>query len=483
MASEARRVLVVALCREEGELARLALGAARPAAEAVVASNGGELVAALAGARFAGVVVDAGAAWAGGLAALEAVRAHCPGVPAVVLGARPDACLPERAVALPKAPASFLALAGALDRAAATGSGATGESLARLLGATGMAWFEMNSDGRVLRANAAFGRLVGACERAAGGNLYEWCAEAGVLGALVRRALESSGGAMAPAFEIRSFDGTTHCVLLRLVRDESSGTLHGFAEEVGAREGELVSQRRRAEQSDHDRGELERFVHDVAHELQEPLRTVERYTRLLVERAGEALNGSSRQHADFIVQGTDRMQHLVGDLLRYSRATAADLHIEAVDLNVALARALGDLQAAIESSGAEVRRGDLPTVQGDARQLTTLFGNLVSNAIKYRGTDAPRIDISASHAGDVWTIAVQDNGIGIAAQDQERVFRPFERPGAPATVPGTGLGLALCRRIARRHGGDLWVESRPGKGSTFAFSVPSMERHHVRLHA
>jgi light-regulated signal transduction histidine kinase (bacteriophytochrome) len=163
---------------------------------------------------------------------------------------------------------------------------------------------------------------------------------------------------------------------------------------------------------------------------------------------------------------------LIEDLLAYSRVGAGGREMQSTDCGAALQRALLNLRAAIEASGATITHGPLPTVTGDGAQLAQLFQNLVGNAIKFRSTDAPCIDVRAHEQDDAWVVSVKDNGIGIDPQYFERIFIMFQRLHAKAEYSGTGIGLAICKKIIERHGGRIWAESLPGQGCTFCFTLP-----------
>ncbi len=230
--------------------------------------------------------------------------------------------------------------------------------------------------------------------------------------------------------------------------------------------------------------ELERFAYVASHDLQEPLRTVASYLQLIARRYQDKLDADGREFIGFAVDGATRMQGMIRDLLDYSRVQTQGQPFAPVDLNGVLADVLGDLRLAIEENAATVTHDSLPVVTGDASQLHRLLQNLVGNAIKYRGEAPPRIHVAASRLEDGgvrmpdgapakgWLISVRDNGIGIEAEFFDKVFHLFQRLHGREQYSGTGLGLALCKRIVERHGGAIWVESTPGEGSTFYVALP-----------
>jgi PAS domain S-box-containing protein len=212
---------------------------------------------------------------------------------------------------------------------------------------------------------------------------------------------------------------------------------------------------------------LEEFAYTAAHDLREPLRAISAYTELLIEEI--KMDANAAQMAKFIVAGTARMSTLIDDLLSFA-ATGMQAPPRRVDLGNVVIQALQDLDLDVKTSGAQVTVDRLPLVCSNEIQLVRLFQNLMGNAVKYRGPGAPEIHIAAQREGQKWIIRVEDNGLGIPLQDQARVFMPFVRL-ANREIPGTGLGLAVCKKIVEGMGGEIWVESQPGAGSTFFFTI------------
>ncbi len=219
--------------------------------------------------------------------------------------------------------------------------------------------------------------------------------------------------------------------------------------------------------------ELQQFAHVVSHDLQEPLRMVTSYGRLLERRFRDRLDGDAREFLDFMVDGATRMRDLLDDLLEYARVGTHGKPLRPVDCSALLDRALANLTVALDESGAAVTREPLPTVLGDEPQLVQLFQNLVANAVKFRGPEPPRVHVSARRDGSAWVIAVRDNGIGLDVREAGRIFVLFQRLHTREEYAGTGLGLAICKKIVERHQGRIWVESEPGRGSTFFFTLPA----------
>jgi light-regulated signal transduction histidine kinase (bacteriophytochrome) len=218
--------------------------------------------------------------------------------------------------------------------------------------------------------------------------------------------------------------------------------------------------------------ELQQFAYVVAHDLQEPLRMVATYVQLLAKRSQGRLDAETQEFMSYAVDGAERMQALIQDLLAYTRVDGAAPQWTPVDSEALLGRTLGNLHFALEDMRAEVTHDPLPTVQGDAKQLGLVLQNLVGNALKFHGEAPPRIHIAARRDGQHWVFAVRDNGIGIDPKHTERIFGVFQRLHTRREYPGTGIGLAICKKIIERHGGRIWVESEPGRGATFFFTLP-----------
>ncbi|MEO8029782.1 MAG: ATP-binding protein [Gemmatimonadota bacterium] len=220
--------------------------------------------------------------------------------------------------------------------------------------------------------------------------------------------------------------------------------------------------------------ELERFAYVASHDLQEPLRTVGNYVDLLAKRYRGKLDEDGDEFIGFAHDGALRMQQLIKDLLAVSRIGGQDVPLVPTDTDAVLVKALGHLTLAIEESGGVVSHGALPTLPGDPSQLEHLFLNLVTNALKFRRTGTPEVGISAERRGAEWLFRVTDNGIGISPENFDRIFVIFQRLHSREQYAGTGIGLAVARKIVERHGGRIWVESELGVGTTFLFTLPAL---------
>ena len=233
---------------------------------------------------------------------------------------------------------------------------------------------------------------------------------------------------------------------------------------------------RRAQDLARSNAELQQFAYVASHDLQEPLRMVSSYTQLLVRRYGGMFDADAKEFMDFIVDGATRMKQLIEDLLAYSRVGTRGHEFQPTDSGAMLEQALANLRASIESSGTQVTHDVLPTVIADDGQLVQLFQNLIGNAIKFKSDQPPRIHVGVKETKGEWIFSIRDNGIGIDPQYFERIFVLFQRLHSKAEYPGTGIGLAICKKIMDRHGGRIWVESRLGQGSIFYCTLPKQQK-------
>ncbi|HYS77572.1 MAG TPA: MASE1 domain-containing protein [Candidatus Dormibacteraeota bacterium] len=222
--------------------------------------------------------------------------------------------------------------------------------------------------------------------------------------------------------------------------------------------------------------DLEQFAYAASHDLKEPLRAVTSFVQLLARRYRGRLDNDADEFIQYAVEGTSRMATMVDDLLEYSRAGRHGEPFQPTECDEALTRALANLGLVIKESGAVVTSDGLPRVTGDPLQLALVFQNLIGNAIKFRGEAPPRVHVSALRERRRWQLAVRDNGIGLDPAHRERIFALFQRLHGRDRYPGSGIGLTICKKIVERHGGSIWVQSSPGMGSTFYFTLPLAER-------
>ena len=235
----------------------------------------------------------------------------------------------------------------------------------------------------------------------------------------------------------------------------------------------------RAEELARSNAELERFAYVASHDLQEPLRMVSSYTQLLEQRYKGKLSPEADKFISYASEGAKRMQQLIKDLLVYARVGKTKEALQPVECSNVLAGALGNLHLRIVETDAQITVEELPRVVADQARLTQLFQNLIENAIKFRGVASPKIHIGAARSGDEWVISVCDNGIGIEPRHAQRIFEVFQRLHDRAKYPGTGIGLAIAKKIVEQHGGRIWVESKQGSGATFRFTMPLLHGYEV----
>jgi len=219
--------------------------------------------------------------------------------------------------------------------------------------------------------------------------------------------------------------------------------------------------------------ELEQFAYVASHDLREPLRVVTSYVELLASRYRGRLDPDADDFIQFAVQGTSRMRDLIDGVLAFSRAGRKEPAAVSTDCGRAVDEAIANLRLAVEESRAVITRDEMPRVTVDPMQLTQVFQNLIDNAIKFRGSERPEVRIGARRDGGAWIFSVRDNGIGIKAEFTGQLFGMFRRLHSREEYPGVGVGLAICKNIVERHGGRIWLESEPGKGSTFSFTLPA----------
>jgi len=244
-----------------------------------------------------------------------------------------------------------------------------------------------------------------------------------------------------------------------------------------------VTEQRRAEaelkrtvaELERSNADLERFAYVVSHDLKQPLVTIAGFANLLQRRYAGELHADASDFVGHIVDSVAHMNTMINDVLAYARVSTADDSPARVACSDIADQASASLQATIRDAAATVTRDALPTVRGNTSQLAQLFQNLVANAIKFRGDEPPAVHIAAAREGEAWHLTVRDNGIGIPADARERIFVMFQRLHGAGKYPGTGVGLAICKRIVENHGGRIWVESEPGHGSTFHFTLPAAE--------
>ncbi len=262
-------------------------------------------------------------------------------------------------------------------------------------------------------------------------------------------------------------------VTLTAIRD-ADGKLRGFAKVTrDMTERRLAEQRiqHAMEELARSNAELQQFAYVASHDLQEPLRAIAGCVQLLQQRFGGKLDGRADEYIGHAVEGASRMKALINDLLEYSRVGTRVNALRPADCNEVLKAAVRNLQPAVDEKKAIITNDPLPTIMADDGRLVQLLQNLIGNALKFTAERTPAVHVSAAQVDGAWQFSVRDNGIGIEPQYRERIFGVFQRLHTRREYPGTGIGLAICKRIVERHGGRIWVESEPGKGTTFLFTI------------
>jgi PAS domain S-box-containing protein len=340
--------------------------------------------------------------------------------------------------------------------------------------------------GRFLRANRALCEILGYAESELIGRTVKSISHPADRDITdEQRARIVSGDIESARWEKRYLrkDGSTVWVdlAIALVRDAHGVPTHEIAifDDITERKDAEAALHAAHQELQRSNAELEQFAYVASHDLQEPLRMVSSYTQLVQRRYEAKLDKDAHEFMNYVVDGAARMKQLIEDLLAYSRVGTRGKEFRLVEVEAPLRKAVSNLKSAMEEASAAVTWDPLPAVEADDSQLAQLFQNLIGNALKFRSASVPRIHVSAKEAQDEWAFAVADNGIGIEPQYYERIFMVFQRLHNKAEYPGTGIGLAICKKVVERHGGRIWVDSKPGEGSTFRFTLPKdRERTH-----
>lgn len=466
------RVLIVDDNPADGRLARLVLTAELPGIAVDEAATAAAFAERLVEGRFDVAVVERELTWSEGADVVRAIRRTRPNCPVILFASdyRPldwsSGGELKPAEYLVKEGAGYLQLAVAVRRQL-EGLGASGEDsfVTRLpLGA-----FSLSADGRITAANEAMVRLIGASvESLVGRPLVELLADGSARSALAA-ALAAGTAVDGLCGPPAGGEGRRWLRLwLWPVVGRPGAPFEGIMDDVSEFQARVDQHHREAEVLRRRNAELERFTSTVSHELQSPLGRISRYTQLLIDRQGTAVWRDLHR----ILEDSRKAQATIQDLLDYVRSHTNGAPMDLVDFGAAADAAAANLEDALNESNATLTRGPLPALPAHRSRVVRLFENLIGNALKYHGPRLPRIQISAEETGGVWTFSVEDNGVGIAAEDRERIFELFQRAERTSELPGTGVGLAICRDIVAAWGGRIWVEPAPGEGSVFRFTVP-----------
>lgn len=427
---------------------------------------------------FSLVILERELRWADGLAVLSLLKEDWPEVPVILFTAYGNEEVTLRAIRLGasdylvKKPANYLrlplAVRSALDRdrsrpVSAGVAGAGTAPLESLLDRAQVAVFSATPEGRLLDASPGFLLILG----------VESLEDAARLD--LRPLLSAAAGQEEGAREVRlrRADGRTIWVEVigTAIRDAEGPRIAGLVEDVTARKQTAEEMAARSAQLRRSNEELAQFASMASHELQAPVRMMERYTRLLQEEHGGQLGADGDEMIGIIASSARRLSSLIEDLLALSRVESRERRLETVSAERLLERTLADLQETIQESGAAVTHSPLPVIEADPPLIVQLLQNLIGNAIKFRGVEAPKVHVAARRGPREWIFSVRDNGRGIDPGEAESIFTIFKR--LHPEIPGSGIGLAICRKIVERHGGRIWVESEPGRGSSFLFTLPA----------
>jgi PAS domain S-box-containing protein len=478
------RILLLDDNADDRELASLVLRGAFGEVAIEEVPGAAELARAVSSGRFGAVLTEHELPWISARDVLRLIRDLRPDCPVLVVTSRPiedvatelvhlapDGLIPKTAtgwVGLPRA----LRTALFLSRRRAERDG--GEAPARrLLDALPAGVFVATTEGTVLDANPALATMLGfaAPQDCVRRPLSELLASHADLATLLAR-LATSEGTVTLEVALRRADGRTVAAQLRAWRtpaDAGDGSrIQGMLEERTASGGGEAAQRRAPPRS---RAELEEMAYAVSHDLRQPLHQVIRLLELLEQEAGQRMGDDAEALLDQARESAQRLEGMVEAMLRCARIESSNDAFGPVDLEAVLRRVLERLEPERDASGAEITHGPMPTVEGDEAQLEQLLQNLLDNALKYRGRAPALVHVDAEEEADSWHLRVRDNGIGVAPKDAERIFQLFQRLHTAAEIPGSGIGLAVCRRVVARHDGRIWVESKSGKGSTFHFTL------------
>ena len=468
---------------DDRELVSLVLAGAFGEVQIEAAADAAALARAVSAGRFGAVLTEHELAWIRSGDVLRLIRDLRPDCPVIVVTGRPlervaaeilhlapDGLIPKTASGLVGLPRVLrAALVGARRRALAE----AGEAPARrLLDALPAGVLVASEEGTLLDANPALAALLGYADAADCTHrpLAELFVATGDFEAL-RASLVPGAPAVAVETRLRRADGGTLRARVTAWRAVDDGLIQATVEDRSAAlDAELALERRGAELA-RSNAELEEMAYVVSHDLNQPLGQIVRYLDLLGEEAGGRLGGEGKGLLEQARQSAARLETMVDGVLSWARIESRGRSFAPVDLAALAARVVERLRAESAAADAEISVGALPTLPGDEAQLEQLLYNLLDNALKFRGAEPPRVEIDALDAGDAWQLRVRDNGIGLDPKNGERIFAMFQRLHTAGERPGTGIGLAVCRRVVARHGGRIWVESRPGAGATFHFTL------------
>jgi PAS domain S-box-containing protein len=481
-------VLLVDDNPDDRDLAQLVLAGAFGEVTLEPVTDAGVLTRALTSRRFGIVITEFELEWIDGSEVVRLVREVRPDCAVVLFTAAPSDSVVEQAIRLgvdafvPKSSAGFsqlpFAVRSALYRARRRALGSAKDApYRRIFEELSSGAFVAASSGEILEANPAMAEILGYdtpedVTRRSIDQLFvnreaadRW-----------RAGLESRETLNHIDTELVRSDGNPVRVRInaRWVEGELPGTrqLLGTAYVIEAEPAADVKKEWRSEELARSNEELEQMVYVVSHDLQQPLNVVSRFLDLISERDGDRLSESGRDYLEHTINAAANLQRMVDAVLRYSRIDTKEQQFQAVDLNRVRDKVLRMLGDEIQEIEAKITSDELPAVMADETQMEQLFQNLLGNALKFHSDRPPVIHIESDGQREEWVLAFGDNGIGIDPKSSDRIFLMFQRLHTQEEYPGTGIGLAVCKRIVTRHGGRIWVESQPGVGSTFFVALP-----------
>jgi PAS domain S-box-containing protein len=482
------RILLVDDHESDRELAAVVLAGEFNRIDIEQVGSATEFSAALSAGLFGLVITEAELEWSDSLEVVELIRDLRPDCPIILFTAATGTELWNDALRLQvdgyvgKSSGGFVELPAAVRaalfrarrRALATAKDAP---YRRLVEGLPVGVVISTTSGEILEANPAFAAMLGLAspEDLTRRSFTEFFAQP-TMASSWRSQLEASRTVGNLDVQLRRSDRTRIWVRVSSWVVEHGPTrvrqIQSIVEETEEFHTAQAELARRSQALARSNAELEQFAYVVSHDLQQPLGVISSYLELLEGELGDALDGAAKDYLGRAARGAERMQEMVDAVLGYARVDTRGRDFAPVDLNHIIDEVVDEFAESIAASGATVTHDDLPTVMADGAQLHQLLRNLVHNALKFVGKGAPRIHVSSTADDDHWEVSVTDNGIGIEPEAAERIFIMFQRLHTQEEYPGTGIGLAICKRIVERHGGRIWVDSQPHRGSTFTFSLP-----------
>jgi len=337
-------------------------------------------------------------------------------------------------------------------------------------------YFTFDKDGLILEANLTGSQMLGVARGALIKKPFHIFVskESQDRYYLHRQAVSRSTAKQSCEITLKRKDGETFGAMLESISADTKGDFFYRTAVTNITDRNLIEKKleKVAAELERSNEDLEQFAYVVSHDLREPLRGINGFMDLLYKAYKDKLDEKAIEYIKYATDSAKRMDDLLTSLLRYSHVQTQEKSFAPIPIRGALRAALANLKMNIDETGACITSDELPTVAADGIQMTELFQNLIANAIKFRGDQKPQIHVGCQKQKDCWQFSVQDNGIGIDQQFNERIFVIFQRLHARDKYPGYGIGLSICRRIVERHGGRIWVESQPGQGTTFCFTIP-----------